>query len=616
MLMNTLVAKIESILTGGQSDFAMMLNHRWHGIDLYAPLVFGGGLCFFAAAVCLALFILQWGKWRRTWLLLIAAFAFATAAYAASSTLGNLSAGSAISSTDLFYDVQTVGTGGVKVTGAQLQTFLPGTVTSIATGCQATGGTITTTGTISTIETPTTLSGSNPAITTGYCGGLENLSNSSAQTPTIAEAGTTGFTTGWYTDLCNINTGAQTLTPAAGTIGGASSYPIAAGTVSAPTCVRIISDGVSNYLIAFPGGGSGPTLAGNNVWTGNNSFTQTTAPSMAAGSLFLGGTYGSNPTTGTNGEGAIWIDTTNGVTLQGKGSANGRSVTIDDSNGNPQCYQGGSTWNCGSVAVSGGGGGFSHFAQSNGTINEQFQNGSNGASAIAQIQLGNNNNATEATLSMYGGSYTTAALQNVLQINGGDVTNGGGVQIQSQGTTGFGLGGAGLIKLYNQTNITTALAYNVCAATGANGTGGGQMELDGTNGCLTSTMLVKHGIAAFTPSGEERLMALATPIGAQNRIEKDFIDVDAAAEIMKLVPVEFTLDAHDPSPQFGLTAQDACQIDERMCDRFADGTPRAYRPNAVISLLVATVQKQQKEIDALTRQINSAPVIRANATAQ
>lgn len=146
-----------------------------------------------------------------------------------------------------------------------------GTVTSIATGCQATGGTITTTGTISTRVTPTDVTGANPAITAGFCGGLENLDNGSNQVPTIAVAGSAGFPIGWYTDLCNINTGTQTVTPASGTIGSASTYVLAAGTAAAPKCVRIISDGVSNYLIEFPPGAGG-------------------APSGAAGGS-LAGTY-------------------------------------------------------------------------------------------------------------------------------------------------------------------------------------------------------------------------------------------------------------------------------------------------------------------------------------
>src|SRR6516164_2753094 len=49
------------------------------------------------------------------------------AALAQSSKLSNLTAGGAITGTDLFYDVQTVGVGGVKVTSTQLLNFITGT---------------------------------------------------------------------------------------------------------------------------------------------------------------------------------------------------------------------------------------------------------------------------------------------------------------------------------------------------------------------------------------------------------------------------------------------------------------------------------------------------------
>ena len=264
MLMDKIIMHLMAFLTGGSSDFCALFNkvnggcflplvHYWHGINVVPILYVAAAFGTLAAVVFLGLGC--WCSVRRRPATLAFFFAalWATAAYAASSTLGNLSAGSAVSDTDLFYDVQTVGVGGVKITGLQLRTYIAAhVVTSIATGCQATGGTITTTGTISTQETVTDLSGSNPAITTGYCGGLETLDNASAQTPTIAEAGSAGFPAGWYTDLCNVNAGAQTLTPGAGTVGGGSTLVIGAGSASAPTCFRLISDGVSNYVVAFP----------------------------------------------------------------------------------------------------------------------------------------------------------------------------------------------------------------------------------------------------------------------------------------------------------------------------------------------------------------------------
>jgi hypothetical protein len=141
-----------------------------------------------------------------------------------------------------------------------------GTVTSIATGCQATGGTITTTGTISTQTVITALAGTNPAIVTGYCGGLENFNNASPQIPTIAVAGSAGFAQGWYTDLCNIGAGTQTITPATGTIGGAATYVLAAGTAAAPKCVRIVSDAANtNYVLEFPPSSGATGSAGGDL---------------------------------------------------------------------------------------------------------------------------------------------------------------------------------------------------------------------------------------------------------------------------------------------------------------------------------------------------------------
>jgi hypothetical protein len=67
-------------------------------------------------------------------------------AFAANTTLGNLTAGGAVSGADLFYDVQAVGVGGVKVTATQVKTFtsssptFTGTVTGPDAGTWAAGG--------------------------------------------------------------------------------------------------------------------------------------------------------------------------------------------------------------------------------------------------------------------------------------------------------------------------------------------------------------------------------------------------------------------------------------------------------------------------------------------
>jgi hypothetical protein len=60
-------------------------------------------------------------------------------AFAQSSKLSLLSAGVAITGTDLFYDVQTAGTGGVKITAAQLLTYMQAGVLNVGTTA-VTGG--------------------------------------------------------------------------------------------------------------------------------------------------------------------------------------------------------------------------------------------------------------------------------------------------------------------------------------------------------------------------------------------------------------------------------------------------------------------------------------------
>jgi hypothetical protein len=121
-----------------------------------------------------------------------------------------------------------------------------GTVTSISAGCgSSTGGSaITTNGFIAATEVVNLQTGSNYAVLGTDCGKLVDLSSSSAQTPTIAQAGTSTFTSGYYVDICNINTGLQTLTPTTSTINGGTTLAIPAN-----KCYHVVSDG-TNYQVA------------------------------------------------------------------------------------------------------------------------------------------------------------------------------------------------------------------------------------------------------------------------------------------------------------------------------------------------------------------------------
>jgi len=92
--------------------------------------------------------------------------------------------------------------------------------------------------------------GANYAIVAGDFGKLVQLSNASAQTPTLPIASTTGAN--WVTNVCNIGAGVQTITPTTSTIGGAATYVLRAGSAAAPVCVTIQSDG-TNYNVVSVG---------------------------------------------------------------------------------------------------------------------------------------------------------------------------------------------------------------------------------------------------------------------------------------------------------------------------------------------------------------------------
>ena len=136
-----------------------------------------------------------------------------------------------------------------------------GTVTSVATSCGVSGGPVTTTGTISAKTSVNPQTGSNYAFASTDCGNLVNLSNGSNQIPTIPSGATLGA--GWFTEACNQGAGTQTITPASGTIGGASTYVLAAGTAAGPKCVGIVSDGANLQLDMTGVGGSGGSPTGS-----------------------------------------------------------------------------------------------------------------------------------------------------------------------------------------------------------------------------------------------------------------------------------------------------------------------------------------------------------------
>jgi hypothetical protein len=126
-------------------------------------------------------------------------------------------------------------------------------------------------------------SGANYAFVASNFGQLVNLTNASNQIPTIPQAGTTGFPSGWYTDICNQGAGTQTLTPSTSTIGGASTYLLRAGSASVPVCVSVVSDGTNYQVVPYsPALGSNIASALALALSANGGITSTIASGTAA----------------------------------------------------------------------------------------------------------------------------------------------------------------------------------------------------------------------------------------------------------------------------------------------------------------------------------------------
>lgn len=110
----------------------------------------------------------------------------------------------------------------------QPATIGSGSVTSIATGCGTSGGTITATGTIIAKEATRLNTSVTDAIVAGDGCNLVTNTNAAAIAGSIAACGSTGFTAGvWFVDIQNRGAGTYTLTPTTpSTVDGAASIDL------------------------------------------------------------------------------------------------------------------------------------------------------------------------------------------------------------------------------------------------------------------------------------------------------------------------------------------------------------------------------------------------------
>lgn len=219
-----------------------------------------------------------------------------------------------------------------------------GTITSIATGCGTSGGTITTTGTIIATETVNVQTGTTYAILTGDCGKLVTGSNAAAQAYSIAQAGSAGFPAGWYVDIENRGAGTLTITPATSTIDGAATLALTTN-----QGVRLTNVG-GQYYTGLRGTGSPVVLPGIDnatlsehpvgtiaplYWTvsGPASTVKTwTIPNQSIDWTALTGitllTAGVPSIASTTGSGAVVLANTPTLITPNIGAATGSSLTV------------------------------------------------------------------------------------------------------------------------------------------------------------------------------------------------------------------------------------------------------------------------------------------------
>jgi hypothetical protein len=172
------------------------------------------------------------------------------------------------------------------------------------------------------------------------------------------------------------------------------------------------------------------------------------------------------------------------------------------------------------------------------------------------------------------------------------------------------------VRVGSATNVATITSTGInAAAIGATTVSTGAFSTLAASGAVTAPGLATSSAATTgtvcwtTGTGNETVdTTLACLSSAEDLkdIAGPFTGVDALAETMRLSPIRYTWKsgtpkAADAGEHIGLGAFATGYVDERLIGRDDKGNPRGWRQDAMIALLVATVQEQQAEIETLKR---------------
>ena len=157
-----------------------------------------------------------------------------------------------------------------------------GTVTQIVAGAGLSGGTITASGTIASIETVNLQSGvTSYAFSVSDQATLLEFTNNSNQINATLPG--TALASGWWVDVQNTGSHALVITPASGTINGGASLTLSSGSGA-----RIASNGTNYYIQGGIQSSSSITLTGDATGSGSGSIA-TTVGSIGGKTVSLAG---------------------------------------------------------------------------------------------------------------------------------------------------------------------------------------------------------------------------------------------------------------------------------------------------------------------------------------